>query len=198
MNVVDTARRIATDAHAGQVDKAGRPYIEHPAAVAGLLAEAGPEAVAAGWLHDVVEDTTVTLDDLAAAGFPPAVVSAVDAVTKRPGEPYDDLVRRAAADRIGRWVKLADNANNSDEQRLALLPAATAARLRGKYARARDILLPAVLHTARHTFYRIGDADEYCPFADCTPGRDGHDTLARLDCLFGPFTEPAAAAGPEQ
>jgi (p)ppGpp synthase/HD superfamily hydrolase len=141
---VDHARELAIAAHQGQVDKAGKPYIEHPRIVAELLAPHGDLAVMAGWLHDVVEDTPVTLAQLAEMGFPPEVVAAVDSVTRREGESYDDLVRRAAADPIGRLVKLADNRTNSDEARLALLDGKTADRLRRKYARAREVLEAAV------------------------------------------------------
>jgi (p)ppGpp synthase/HD superfamily hydrolase len=137
---VDDARALAVAAHRGQVDKAGLPYIDHPRTVAEALAPHGELAVMAGWLHDVVEDTPVTLERLADMGFPPEVVAAVDSVTRREGETYMDLIRRAAADPIGRLVKLADNATNSDEARLALLDAATADRLRQKYARAREVL----------------------------------------------------------
>ncbi|MEU0078449.1 HD domain-containing protein [Micromonospora tulbaghiae] len=138
---VADADALATAAHYGQLDKAGWPYIEHPRAVARMLAEHGDHAVMAGLLHDVVEDTTVTLDDLRAAGYPPEVVAAVDAVSRRPGETYMDMIRRAAADPLGRLVKLADNASNSDPARLALLPDEEADRLRRKYARARAVLL---------------------------------------------------------
>jgi (p)ppGpp synthase/HD superfamily hydrolase len=137
---VDHARELAIAAHQGQVDKAGKPYIEHPRTVAELLAPHGELAVMAGWLHDVVEDTPISLEQLRELGFPPEVVAAVDSVTWRDGESYEDLIRRAAADPVGRLVKLADNATNSDEARLALLDVKTADRLRRKYARAREIL----------------------------------------------------------
>lgn len=137
---VEDARELAIAAHQGQVDKAGKPYIEHPRTVAGLLAPHGDLAVMAGWLHDVVEDTPISLEQLREMGFPPEVVAAVDSVTWREGESYEDLIRRAAADPLGRLVKLADNATNSDEARLALLDETTADRLRRKYARAREIL----------------------------------------------------------
>lgn len=68
------------------------------------------------------------------------MVRAVEAVTHRPGETYEDCLRRAAADPLGRLVKMADNEHNSDEERLAALPEAQAERLRTKYARARHIL----------------------------------------------------------
>jgi (p)ppGpp synthase/HD superfamily hydrolase len=94
----------------------------------------------AGVLHDTLEDTDLTADDLRAHGYPEEVVRAVEAVTKQAGESYEDAVRRAAADPLGRLVKLADNAHNSDEERLALLPEGKATRLRAKYAKARALL----------------------------------------------------------
>lgn len=138
---VADADALAERAHRGQIDKAGRPYIEHPRTVAKLLAEHGDHAVMAGLLHDVVEDTAITLDDLRAAGYPPEVVNAVDSVTRRPGETYLDLIRRATADPLGRLVKLADNTTNSDPERLALLAPEQAASFRQKYTKARAVLL---------------------------------------------------------
>lgn len=144
---VESADAFATLAHAGQTDKAGKPYIEHCRTVAGLLRHHGDHAVMAGLLHDIVEDTTVTLDELRRRGYPEDVISAVDSVTRRDDEDYYDMVRRAAADPLGRLVKLADNATNADENRLELLPKKVADRLRRKYAKARDILLAAELGT---------------------------------------------------
>lgn len=94
----------------------------------------------AGVLHDVIEDTDWTAADLRAAGVPEDVVDAVVAVTRRSGETYMALIRRAAGHPMGRLVKLADNRHNSDEDRLALLPAEQAERLRKRYARAREVL----------------------------------------------------------
>ena len=83
MSSLEEAIAIAARAHAGQVDKARQPYILHPLKVM-LRLQATDERIAAV-LHDVVEDTPITLDDLRAAGFSPAVITAVDALTKRPG-----------------------------------------------------------------------------------------------------------------
>jgi len=139
------AADFARMAHEGQVDKAGRPYIEHPARVAGrlLMGGYGAPCVVTAWLHDVVEDCDVSLEGLAVAGFPAEVVEAVDALTRRGGETYRDAVRRAAANPIARVVKIADNLDNSDEGRLALLPDDTARRLRAKYRKAMGALLGA-------------------------------------------------------
>ncbi|RKR92669.1 HD domain-containing protein [Micromonospora pisi] len=138
---VADADRLAEAAHRGQVDKAGNPYIDHPRAVAKELYVHGDNAVMAGLLHDVVEDTNITLDDLRVAGYPEEVVAAVDSVTRRPDEPYMDLIRRAAANPLGRLIKLADNRHNSDPERLALLDPEQAAWFRQKYAKARLVLL---------------------------------------------------------
>lgn len=135
------ADALAAAAHAGQVDKAGAPYVNHVRAVAAALAGHGEHAVMAGLLHDIVEDTPMTLGGLRQLGYPDDVVRAVDAVTRRPGEAYLDLIQRAAADPLGRLVKLADNAHNARPDRLAALDPAVAQRLRAKYAEARAILL---------------------------------------------------------
>lgn len=140
---VADADTLAAVAHNGQVDKAGLPYIDHPRAVARILFGQGLDrnAVMAGLLHDVVEDTEVTLDDLRELGYPEEVVRAVDSVTRREGETYMDLIHRAAADPIGKWVKIADNQTNSDPERLALLTAEEREWFTQKYAKARKVLL---------------------------------------------------------
>ena len=144
MKTVTDAMALAAAYHRDQVDKAGRPYIVHVSAVAQRLQEYGREAMMAGYLHDTVEDTPITLDRLRLMGYPETVIAAVDSVTLRPGERYLDMVRRAAADPLGRLVKMADNLVNSDEDSLAQLDPKTANRLRGKYARARQVLLEVV------------------------------------------------------
>ncbi|GGI03540.1 HD domain-containing protein [Egicoccus halophilus] len=128
---------LAATAHAGTFDEASLPYLAHPMRVAARLVADGDDVVAAGLLHDVVEDSTLTLDDLAAAGFPTAVRDAVDALTKRDGEPYEQAISRAAADPIAARVKAADIADNADNARLALLDPETQERLAAKYAAAR-------------------------------------------------------------
>jgi len=138
---VADADALAELHHRSQVDKAGNPYINHPRAVAEALREHGDHAVMAGLLHDIVEDTTVTLDYLRQLGYPAEVVAAVDSVTRRPGEDYMDLIRRAAANPLGRLVKLEDNRHNSDPARLALLSESEQEWFTQKYARAREVLL---------------------------------------------------------
>lgn len=145
MDLVTRAREIATAAHRGQVDKAGVPYIGHPERVAAHAAAAGGDerVLAAAWLHDVIEDTATTPDDLRAAGFPEEVVAAVVAVTKVAGEPTEAYFARVNADPLAVAVKTADLADNTDPQRLTQLEHATRVRLEAKYARARRLLAAA-------------------------------------------------------
>ncbi|KQZ31803.1 HD domain-containing protein [Duganella sp. Root1480D1] len=117
MSTLERAIEIAAAAHAGQVDKAGQPYILHPLRV--MLRVSSDHERMAAVLHDVVEDTTVTLAQLHASGFPAEVVAAIEALTKRRGESRLQAAARAAANPIARVVKLADNAENMDLSRIA-------------------------------------------------------------------------------
>lgn len=142
MTSIEAVRQLARTAHADQRDKQGRDYVDyHLAPIAEHLREHGEHAEMAGWLHDIVEDTPTTLTDLLEHGIPPEVVRAVDAVTRREGESYDDLITRAAADPLGRVVKIADNESNmSANAALAHTDPELAERLRTKYERARTQL----------------------------------------------------------
>jgi hypothetical protein len=137
---LDDAYQIAKRAHEGQVDKAGKPYILHPLAVAQSLAGHGEQAQIAGMLHDVIEDTDVTADDLLAAGVEPYTVEAILAVSRRDGEVYADFVRRAASHPLGRLVKRADIGHNASPERLAALEPKQAESLARRYRKALAIL----------------------------------------------------------
>jgi (p)ppGpp synthase/HD superfamily hydrolase len=135
------ALRIAAAAHAAQPDKAGNAYLGHPLRVAARLVNDGDQAVAVGLLHDVIEDTETTVEDLRAAGIPEPVIRAVEALTKKKDEPYEQVIARAAADTLAVKVKAADLADNADPARLALInDAAERARLEAKYANGRRLL----------------------------------------------------------
>jgi hypothetical protein len=126
VSTLERAIVIAAEGHAGKLDKAGNPYILHPLRVM-LRLDTNEERIA-GVLHDVVEDCGLSIDDLRAEGFS-------EAVTIRDGESYDDFVARAAADPIGRRVKLADLEDNSDLRRIRNPTAKDYARIE-KYQRA--------------------------------------------------------------
>jgi (p)ppGpp synthase/HD superfamily hydrolase len=117
MSLLEKAIQIAVQAHAGQKDRAGQPYILHPLRVMGKVQTESEKIVAI--LHDVVEDTEVSLDDLKAAGFSHEIITAVDVLTKRDGEPYDALIQRAKRNPLAKRVKLADLEDNMDLRRNA-------------------------------------------------------------------------------
>jgi (p)ppGpp synthase/HD superfamily hydrolase len=114
---LERAIAIAATAHAGQVDKGGAPYILHPLKVMLRMSTLEERIVAV--LHDVVEDCDISLEDLRQEGFSEVVLTAIESVTKVPGESYEDFVERAAQNPIGRVVKLADLEENSDLSRIA-------------------------------------------------------------------------------
>ncbi len=114
---LEDAIALAVQAHRGQQDKAGQPYILHPLRVMFRVESEEERMVAI--LHDVVEDTPITLAELRERGFADRVVEAVDALTRRDGEAYDDFVARAAANPLARPVKLADLEDNMDLRRMS-------------------------------------------------------------------------------
>lgn len=133
---VERAHAMADTAHNGQFDKADRPYIEHPKRVVGHLLNPSPEESVVGWLHDVVEDTDVSLEYIKDA-FGAQVAAAVGAITRRHGENPDQYYARVKANPIALAVKVADLTDNTDPARLALLEPDLRARLEKKYAHAR-------------------------------------------------------------
>ncbi len=128
---LDDAIQLARRAHEGQLDKSGRPYIAHPLRVMGHVK--GEHERMTAVLHDVVEDTDVTLEDLTAAGCPAEVLEAVAAISKLPGEPQADYLTRVMANPIALLVKRADIADNMSEDRMGRLDPATQQRLLAKY-----------------------------------------------------------------
>lgn len=133
------ATLIAYDAHHEQYDVCGMPYIFHPFTVAENMTDEYSTCVAL--LHDVVEDTDVTLDDLAGE-FPEEVIEAVRLMTHDKDVDYEEYVTALKGNPIARAVKLADVAHNSNESRNALADVSEKKRehWRRKYARAREIL----------------------------------------------------------
>ncbi|MDX8035102.1 HD domain-containing protein [Lentzea sp. BCCO 10_0856] len=138
MFTLEDAIALATSAHDGQFDKSGRPYIRHPLRV--MASVTGDHAQMAAVLHDVIEDTPVTADDLTARGCPTAVVDAVVALSHLPDEPQDVYLRRVAANPLALSVKRADIADNLSPARMARLDAAVQERLQAKYANALRLL----------------------------------------------------------
>jgi (p)ppGpp synthase/HD superfamily hydrolase len=138
VNSLERAIAIAVEAHAGQVDKAGTPYILHPLRVM-LSLHTNDERIV-GVLHDVCEDCPGwDFERLRREGFSEMIIVALASVTKIEGESYEDFVLRAARNPIGRNVKKADLMDNSDISRIAKPTARDHERL-AKYARALALL----------------------------------------------------------
>lgn len=138
MATLERAIEIAAKAHAGQTDKAGEAYILHPLRV--MLSLTTENERIAGVLHDVLEDTDVTLEQLESEGFANEVLVALVALTKEKGESRMQAAARAKKDPIARAVKLADNKDNSNISRIKSPTEKDFARLE-EYRAVRELLL---------------------------------------------------------
>ncbi len=112
---LDDAIALAVRAHHGQVDKRNEPYIVHVLRV--MFSQEGETARIVAVLHDSLEDTSVTLADLRAAGYSDEICEAVDCLTRRSDEPYEKMIDRVAGNPLARCVKLADLEDNLDPNR---------------------------------------------------------------------------------
>lgn len=110
-----TAKAWAEKRHQGQVDKSGLPYISHPSRVAERMET--PEEKVIGWLHDTVEDTGLSLHEIEEQ-FGLETAQAVDAISRREGEPWLDYLKRVKQNDIARRVKISDLIDNSNLTRL--------------------------------------------------------------------------------
>ncbi|WP_250306945.1 HD domain-containing protein [Streptococcus sp. Marseille-Q3533] len=136
-SIVDLALSIARKAHEGQLDKAGVDYIEHPIYVASQVDTEEEKAVAL--LHDVIEDSPVSAEELLQAGLPETVVTAVQVLTKKKEQDYQTYLETVKKNPLARVVKLADLKHNSDLSRLSSITEKDRERLK-KYKKAIDFL----------------------------------------------------------
>lgn len=114
--IFERAIVIATICHAGIKDRGKLPYILHPINV--MIGLKNKDEMIVGILHDVIEDTQVTFDDLRKLGFPEYIIEAIDSVTHREDEDYMDYIRRAKDNSIGKNVKKKDLGHNLDISRI--------------------------------------------------------------------------------
>ncbi len=138
--LTNKAMKIAYNAHHGQTDKSGLPYIFHPYHLAEQMTDETSTCVAL--LHDVVEDTPLSLDDLAQE-FPPAVIDALRLLTHTPDVDYFDYVHAICQNPVARQVKLADLTHNLDKTRFSGIQAIDAESMNKrteKYTKAKAIL----------------------------------------------------------
>lgn len=142
---LEAVEGLAVMIHDGQTDKSGAPYVEHVRAVASGLEPFSETLQMAGLLHDAIEDgEDWTAARLISFGVDPKVVGLVEMVTNTPGQTYQDKITVIAGDYEASLLKIADNAHNSREDRLAKLDEKTQERLRKKYRAARKTLCAAV------------------------------------------------------
>jgi (p)ppGpp synthase/HD superfamily hydrolase len=135
--MTNKAMKLAYQAHQGQTDKSGLPYVFHPFHLAEQMDT--EETVTVALLHDVVEDTDYTLEDLRRMGFPDSVTDALALMTHDPSVPYLDYVKRLKSNPIARAVKLADLTHNSDLSRLPVVTEKDLKRVE-KYREAMNLL----------------------------------------------------------
>lgn len=138
MSNLETAIALACKVHAGQVDKSGQPYILHPLRLM-LKFQSDDERIVA-ILHDAVEDGDITLDDLRQSGFSEMIVVAIDCLSKRADEGYEDFVSRLSINALARKVKVEDIRDNLDVTRLQSIGPEDLARI-AKYHKALSTLL---------------------------------------------------------
>ena len=110
------AMKLCFEAHKEQTDKSGMPYVFHPFHVAEQMQDEDSTVVAL--LHDVVEDTDYTLEDLGRMGFNHEVLEAIALLTHAPEVPYVEYLEKIKTNRLAKTVKLADIDHNSDQTRL--------------------------------------------------------------------------------
>lgn len=129
---------LATRSHAGQTDKLGEPYILHPIRVMSKLPDENSRIVAI--LHDVVEDTALTIEEIREAGASEEIIEALMLLTKEKGKDYTKYLLEVAKNPLAKTVKLADISDNSNPDRLNKLPADIRKKLQEKYSKAKEML----------------------------------------------------------
>lgn len=134
MSYCDIAKKLAYRFHAEQFRRDGTtPYIAHPAAVVQKLSGESDEVLATAWLHDILEDTPATINDLHNAGFSDTICKAVQLLTKRENTNYITYINAIRSNEIARKVKIADIMHNLSD--------APSAKQKQKYADALNILM---------------------------------------------------------
>ena len=136
--LVRKAMCLAYEAHHGQLDKSGIPYLYHPIHLAEQMTTEA--AVVTALLHDVLEDTALTLEQLEAEGMPADILEALTVLTRQPDEEYETYIRRVCGNPLAKVVKRADLLHNSDETRQPCCSPQWAAVHRERYRRALEIL----------------------------------------------------------
>lgn len=138
MSNLDKAIAVALNAHVGQVDKAGQPYILHPLRL--MLRFNNEEEMIIAVLHDIVEDSNMSLNDLKNLGFKEQIIEAIDCLSKRDNESYEEFILRVSSNELARKVKVEDLKDNLDLTRIDFISEKDLARVE-KYHIALKLLL---------------------------------------------------------
>jgi len=138
MSTLEKAISIATQAHMGQKDKAGAPYILHPLRV--MMKMPTENEMITAVLHDVIEDTSCTVEMLRKEGFTNDILEALDCLSRKDSESYKEFIERVKQNPLAIKIKLADLEDNMDENRLGTLTEADTKRL-DKYRNAHERLI---------------------------------------------------------
>ncbi|MDO7904869.1 GTP pyrophosphokinase [Paenibacillus sp. JX-17] len=138
MQTITQAVMLAAHYHDGQTDKGGNPFVFHPLRL--MLKALSEEEQVIAILHDLIEDTSITISELERRGFNSEVTAAVEALSRGEHESYDDFIRRIKKNTLARRVKILDLQDNVEMVRHKDLDAQREKQLR-KYSRALDILL---------------------------------------------------------
>ena len=137
LNLLEKAISIAVQAHAGQTDKSGKPYILHVLRV--MMKGKSEDEMIGGILHDLVEDTDWTFEQLKEEGFPQHIITALELVTRKDREKYSDFIQRISGNPLAVAIKLNDLDDNMNVNRLNEVTVKDAERL-SKYINARKYL----------------------------------------------------------
>ena len=136
--MLEKAIEIAVEAHRGQIDKAGKEYILHPMRV--MLRGRNDTEMIIGILHDVVEDTPVTLDMLRLEGFSEEILAALDCITKHNEESYSAFIDRVLTNPLATQIRLYDMEDNLKRDRIPYPTPKDEARFQ-KYEKYHEIIL---------------------------------------------------------
>lgn len=161
-NTAESARQLAraatisAQAHEKDVDKSGEPYFLHPFRIAQALSPLH-KVMTVAFLHDVVEDTDITIEDLSKEGFDLDILAATEAITRRdlgPGS-YDGYLKVVQRNLFATMVKVKDIEDNLSVQRLSLLPIGKAHQLFTKYSGAKSFLWESYMKYSKDLYGRI-------------------------------------------
>lgn len=132
MHLIELALSIAIEAYTGKIDKGGQPYILHPLRLMARMSNDDARVVAI--LHDVIEDSTITADDLLQRGIPEHLVITIQCLSRKIGESYEAFIERIALNPLARLVKMADIEDNLDVLRLVKLSPSDLERVKKYHA----------------------------------------------------------------